>query len=491
MKVKRINSKIVIRIYFLLAILILQTTSACADQKIWSEKNKNSVPVVKTEDINKAKNGFVSLAKELNPTVVNIFTTQTVKFKGVYSDDMFKMLEEFMGRGNKGYIAPRQPMEQKMMALGSGFIINKNGYIVTNNHVIAEAEKIRVKMYDGKEYEAKVIGTDPESDTALIKINANKDLSFAPLGDSSKAEVGEWVIAIGNPVGQSNTVTAGIISAKGRLVPDVNAYNDFIQTDAAINPGNSGGPLININGEVIGINTAISRGVGGIPIEGMGFAIPINNVKQSIQQLANGEKISHKYGWLGVSLGEVTASIADSLKLGDVASGGALVTEVLPKTVNGPSDLSIMIKQADPSKSHVLKIFRDKKTLTMNVKLDEKAGSEIAKLSGKEEITKEKKQNIKTKSGVSVVTINTDAIKKYKLQDAKAGEGVYVTNVDDDSYASMAGVVAGDIILEVNKQKISSDKDFYKIFKEKGSNLLKIKRGNSIMVVAFSFTGTK
>jgi len=510
MKVKRTNSKILFGIYFLLVILVLQTTSACAADKIWSEKNKGTAAAVKSDDITKAKGAFVTLAKDLNPTVVNISTTQTIKMRGGYSDDMFHFFEEFMGRG-RGYNIPIPRAEQKVAALGSGVIVNKNGYIVTNNHVVKDADKIKIKLYDGKEYDAKIIGTDPDTDIALIKIDSKKDLAVAPLGDSSKTEVGEWVIAIGNPIGQSNTVTAGIVSAKGRLVPDVNAYNDFIQTDAAINPGNSGGPLINTNGEVIGINTAISRGINGIPIEGMGFAIPINNVKQAIQQLSNGGKISHKYGWLGVGLGELTPAVAESLKLKDSDTGGALVTDVVQKSpaqkagiktydvitefdgksVEGAADLSIMIKQADTSKTHIFKIFRDKKTITINLKLDEKAGSEIAKLAGKDEKEKDKKQNIEKKSGISVETITQNTIKEYKLNEAKPGEGVYVTSIDDDSYASMAGVIQGDIILEVNREKISSDKDFYKNFKEKGNNLLKIKRGNSIIVIAFSFTGNK
>ena len=241
----------------------------------------------------------------------------------------------------------------------------------------------------------------------------------------------------------------------------------------------------------------------------MGFAIPINNVKQAIQQLSNGGKISHKYGWLGVSLGELTPSVAESLKLKDLDTGGALVTDVVQKSpaqkagiktydvitdfddrsVEGPADLSVMIKQADTSKSHTLKIFRDKKIITINLKLDEKASSEIAKLAGKDE--KYSKQNTENKAGISVETITQNTIKEYKLNGVKPGEGVYVTGIDDNSYASMAGVVPGDIILEVNKEKISSDKDFYRTFKEKGSNLLKIKRGNSIIVVAFSFTGNK
>lgn len=501
MERKNSSVKTFVKFSLLTSILFLQTTSACTKETLWYEKNKIST-TVKSEDLTKAKNTFVGLAKELNPTVVNIFTSQTVKVNMGYSDDMFRMLEQFMG-GRRGFSVPNMPKEQKTMALGSGFLINKEGYIITNNHVVNGADKISVKLFDGKEYDAKVIGVDKETDIAVIKINAKKDLPFAYLGDSSKVEVGEWVIAIGNPIGQSNTVTAGIVSAKGRLVPEVNSYNDFIQTDAAINPGNSGGPLININGEVIGINTAISRSSGFVPIEGIGFAIPINNIKNNLEKLVKGQKISHKYGWLGVYMGELTPSIAESLGLGQDVDG-VVVNDVLKDTpastaglktydvitsfdgnpVKTPMDLTMMIRRAEIGKTYVLDIIRNKSAKKINVKLVEKENTDETSV---DDNSGNSNSYVDNKTGVQVKTITPELIKKYKLDGVEASEGVYVVSVDETSNMAMAGVVSGDIILEVNKKKISSDKDFYKNFKNKGSNILKIKRGNAVLVLAFTF----
>ncbi|MEI6092361.1 MAG: Do family serine endopeptidase [bacterium] len=501
MERKNNKLKTFVNLSLLGSILFLQTTSACAKENLWYEKNKGTT-TAKSEEITKAKNTFVGLAKELNPTVVNIFTSQTVKVNMGYSDDMFRMLDQFMG-GRRGLSMPNMPKEQKTMALGSGVLINKEGYIITNNHVVNAADKISVKLFDGKEYDAKVIGTDKETDIAVIKINAKKDLPFAYLGDSSKVEVGEWVIAIGNPIGQSNTVTAGIVSAKGRLVPEVNSYNDFIQTDAAINPGNSGGPLINIDGEVIGINTAITRGSGFVPIEGIGFAIPVNNIKSNLEKLVKGQKVSHKYAWLGVYMGELTPSIAESLGLKQ-DEDGVVVNDVVKNTpaakaglktydiittfdgnsVKTPMDLTMMIRRAEIGKTYALDIIRGKSHKKVNVKLVEKESTEEPSVEGKDTAPS---ADIDSKTGVDVKTITPDLIKKYKLDGVTASEGVYVVSVDAESNIAMAGVVNGDIILEVNQKKISSDKDFYKNFKNKGSNMLKIKRGNSIVVLAFTF----
>src|SRR5919197_206208 len=298
--------------------MMIGPSSAARAAPFWSETRPSQIPVVQAPN-------FADLAEQLKPAVVNISTTQVVKgqrrmaprtpFPSPFGErDPF---EEFFERffGGEG---PQREMRRR--SLGSGFIITKDGYIVTNNHVVENASDIKVSLSDKEEFDAKVIGRDPKTDLALIKIEAKKDLPTAPLGDSSKLRVGEWVIAIGNPFGLGHTVTAGIVSAKGRII-GAGPYDDFIQTDAPINPGNSGGPLFNMQGEMVGINTAIvSSG------QGIGFAIPINIAKPLIPQLEKTGKVTR--GYLGVSIQSIAPDLAKALKLED--RQGALVAEVVP-----------------------------------------------------------------------------------------------------------------------------------------------------------------
>jgi Do/DeqQ family serine protease len=497
-----------LKVLVLLSVFLIVAT--CSSEQLWQQRN-NGKSAVKSDDITKAKNVFVDLAKELNPAVVNIFTTHTIKQQaGLYEFDMFRMLEEMMGGrgGMPRQYTPRKPITRKATALGSGFLINKDGHIITNNHVIDGADKISVKLYNGIEYEAKVVGVDPETDIALIKINAKKTLPFAYLGDSSKSDVGEWVVAIGNPVGQSNTVTAGIISAKGRIVPDVNVYSDFIQTDAAINPGNSGGPLVNINGEVIGVNTAINRRMGAVPIEGIGFAIPIDNIKKILPQLAKGEKISHQQGWLGITMSGIDEAIIESLGVKNVERG-VIVTEVLKdspaekaglkpydiitafdgKPVSDPAEFSVMVRRAAPNKTYVVDLIRNKSNIKVNVKLSDRKNVDedvIAPLEGKQ---KEKKEKLESSMGMSVEDITNESVQRYGLRDVKPGEGVVVTDVDFNSGAAMAGIVAGDVIVELNRKPVKNANTFYKEIKEKSGNLFKIKRGNATIIIGINLRG--
>ncbi len=485
MKKERMKSRILS--FFVLPLVFLFSCNSNAD--LWHEKSsKPSDTAAKSAELTRTKVDFVELAKKLNPTVVNVFTTHIIKYqgrsRGMPNDDVFRMFEQFFGRQLE------MPRERKTSSLGSGFIINKDGYIITNNHVIDGADKISVKLFDGKEYSAKLIGFDEETDVAVIKIDAKKDLPFAYLGDSSATQVGEWAIAIGNPLGHSNTVTAGIVSAKGRLMPEVSFYNDFIQTDAAINPGNSGGPLVNVNGEVIGINTAINRlagtSFGAVPIEGIGFAIPINNVKTVLQSLVKGEKIIHKNSWLGVALSDINESLAKSLKLGDEDTG-AVVTEVMPNSpaskagvlvydvivgfdgneVKSSGELVLMIKRSVPGKQYNLDVIRDGKKKTIPVTLIEKKEEDRS-------TPKEKKaqEQAATKFGVQVKA-------------SEKGEGVLVTGIEQGSPAAYSGLMEGDLILEVNKQKTNTTTAFYNAL-NKDSNMFKIKRGEQTLVLAFS-----
>jgi serine protease Do len=270
---------------------------------------------------------FAELVKEARPSVVNISTVKVIKGGGEREpltpfgpQDPFR---DFFDR----FFKDQMPKEFKQQSLGTGFIIDKDGFILTNNHVVEKTDEIKVRLSDDKEYIAKIIGRDPKTDLALIKIEPENSLTPLPMGDSDKLEVGEWVIAIGNPFGLGNTVTAGIVSAKYRQI-GMGSYENFIQTDASINPGNSGGPLLNIKGEVIGINTAIFSRTGGSV--GIGFAIPVNMAKELLPQLKKGKVVR---GWLGVMIQTITPELKDKLDLKD--EKGALVADV---TSGGPAD---------------------------------------------------------------------------------------------------------------------------------------------------------
>jgi len=273
----------------------------------------------------------------MSPIVVNISTTKTFKMEGRSRSPRGNShpFERFFGEDDffRRFFEEMPERELKQRSLGSGFIISPDGYIFTNNHVVEKADKIKVKLSNGKEYDAAVKGRDPRTDIALIKINPEGSLPAAKIGDSDKLRVGDWVVAIGNPFGLDHTVTVGIVSAKGRVI-GAGPYDNFIQTDASINPGNSGGPLINLAGEVVGINTAIvAHG------QGIGFAIPVNMAKEILNDLKSKGKVTR--GWLGVSVQDITDDIAKGLKLKDQA--GALVTEVFE---GDPADKA-GIKQGD------------------------------------------------------------------------------------------------------------------------------------------------
>src|ERR1044071_4054648 len=326
---------------------------------------------------------FASLAKRVGPSVVNVATTQIRKTAqggpGPFDDD--DPMSQFWQRCFGGRI-PRGPQRQN--GLGSGFIIDRNGTILTNYHVVDGAQKISVTLSDGKSYDAKVIGKDQKTDIAVIKIDAGQDLPTVTLGDSDRLEVGEWVMAIGNPFGLDHTVTSGIVSAKGRQI-GAGPYDNFIQTDASINPGNSGGPLINLRGEVVGINTAIFSGSGGNI--GIGFAIPANLVKDLVPQLKEKGKIVR--GFVGVTIQKVTPELAESLGLkqaagalvSDVTKGGPadhagiksgdVITEFDHKEIKTSADLPLQVARIAPGKTVPMKVLRNNKEVTLNVPVGE------------------------------------------------------------------------------------------------------------------------
>ena len=427
---------------------------------------------------------FADLAERLKPSVVNIRTTKTITtgrqgtfrspfgegspFDQFFGDEFFR---RFFGD------IPRREFKQR--SLGSGFIISKDGYIFTNNHVVEKADTIIVKVSDEKEYEAKVVGRDKNTDIALLKIEPDNSLPIIRIGDSDKLRVGDWVIAIGNPFGLSQTVTAGIVSAKGRVI-GAGPYDDFIQTDASINPGNSGGPLFNMNGEVVGINTAIvAQG------QGIGFAIPINMAKAILDDLKEKGKVTR--GWLGVSVQDITDEIAEGLKLkekkgalvADVFEGdpadeagvksGDVIIRVNGKDVENTHELLKIIAGIKVGKSVDVVILREGKEKEVRIKIAERPERDKLALRSK---TSEH-------FGMTVQEITPEIAKHLGLPDTN---GVIVSEVKEGSAAGATGIRAEDIILQVNKVKIYEMEDYEKEMaraEKAGSVLLLIQRGGS------------
>jgi serine protease Do len=435
-----------------------------------------------------AKSGppdFVELAKKLKPAVVNIGTEKTVKPQrrlqrpfgnNPYGSDPF---QEFFDR----FFDDQMQQSYKQRSLGSGFVISDDGYILTNNHVIDGADEIRVKFEDGRELKGEVKGTDPKLDIALIKVTATDKLPVAELGDSDAIQVGEWVMAIGNPFGLAETVTAGIISAKGRVIGS-GPYDDFIQTDASINPGNSGGPLFNARGEVVGINTAIIAGG-----QGIGFAIPVNMAKSIIPQLREKGKVVR--GWLGVTIQPVTRELSQAFGLD--SEHGALVSEVMAdspaqkagfktgdvivefdgKAIKEMSDLPRFVAATESGKEVKVKVIRDRKAETLNATIDrlketEEPGGQIDS----------------TRLGMTVTELTKDLAASYRLKETA---GVLVTEVKPDGLAQSAGIQRGDLIREINSRQVATVAEYEKEIAavKKGETLrMLLRRGGSNRYVA-------
>ncbi|MFQ5916333.1 MAG: DegQ family serine endoprotease [Candidatus Binatia bacterium] len=416
---------------------------------------------------------FVSLAKRLTPMVVNISTTQSSGGGQQIFPSPFGEQDPFSEFWKRffGDPLPRGPFRQK--SLGSGFVINRDGFILTNNHVVENSEKIVVKLSDGREFQAEIIGRDAKTDIAVIKIDADNDLPTAPLGDSDRLEVGEWVLAIGNPFGLEHSVTSGIVSAKGRHI-GAGPYDNFIQTDASINPGNSGGPLMNLRGEVVGINTAIfSRGGGNI---GIGFAIPINLAKELLPQLKSKGKVTR--GWLGVVIQKVTPAIAESLGL-DKARGalvanvskdapadkagikvGDVIIEFDKRSIKESNDLPIIVARTPIGKKVPVKVLRDGKKLVLSVAIGELKEEEVfASVQGGGNL------------GLTVQKVTPQIAESLGLDRA---EGVVVTLVDSGSPGEDAGIRRGDVILEVDRKSIRNIEDYRK-------SIAKIKKGKGVL----------
>lgn len=447
--------------------------------------------------------GFADLAEKLLPAVVNISTTQVVKNQagqmpgfppGSPFDDFFE--EFFRNMPQQG-----QPRERKITSLGSGFIVDPSGYVVTNNHVIDEAEKITVILQDNTELEAKLIGRDTKVDLALLKVESSKPLPAVDLGDSDAVRVGDWVVAIGNPFGLGGTVTAGIVSARARHIGD-NAYGDYIQTDAAINRGNSGGPMFNLDGKVIGINTFIVSPSGGNV--GIGFAVPANLAKTVIHQLKTyGET---RRGWLGVSIQPMTQEIAESLGLekpegamvATVAAGspaekagiqaGDVILSFDGKTITQTNNLPKTVAETEIGKKVDVVLWRkgEKKTVSLAVgKLEEKQTE--GKTPSSPPVPSSSNSKAFDKLGISIEPIT--AYWMDRLQLAPNTQGLVITNVVVNSLADQKGLQTGDVILEVNQSKVNSLETFEKALKVaqetgKKSSLFRIQREGQVIYVA-------
>ena len=417
--------------------------------------------------------GFSKLAEKSMPSVVNISATTVVETRSQPFPFQFppgSPFEEFF----KDFDQNRGPQKRRSTALGSGFVIKDNGTVITNNHVIQNAEGIFVKFTDGKEYEAKLIGTDPVSDIAVLKIQSNKKFPAVKFADSDKAKVGDWVLAIGNPFGLGGTVTQGIISAINRDI-NMGRYDNFIQTDASINQGNSGGPLFNMDGEVLGINTAIFSNSGGSV--GIGFAIPANFAKNVIDQLIKyGET---KRGWLGVRIQTVSKEIADSLGLNETIGAlvtdvnknspadkaglqqGDIITEFNGQKVKTMRDLPRLVGEAEVGKPAKLKIWRKKRFITKTVVLGRL--EDTAEFKPKKIPTKSKEQTLKI-LGIDIRNINDDDAKnRSKLIDKS---GVIIKKIDPNGAMSLLAVRPGDAIVALQNTPIKNARDFEKKLKK-------------------------
>ena len=436
---------------------------------------------------------FSDIAEKNKLAVVNISTVTKAKRiprqfnqRGFQQGDPFNdLFNDFFERF---YGIPQRSMPKQ--SLGTGFIIDSKGYIITNNHVVENADEISVSLSDEREYKAKLVGTDPKTDIALIRIITKDKLPFVKLGDSEKLKVGEWVMAIGNPFGLNNTVTVGVVSAKGRVIGS-GPYDNYIQTDASINPGNSGGPLFNTQGEVIGINSAIFTGGAGAGNIGIGFAIPINMAKQIVNDLKENGRVTR--GYLGVMIQKVTKEIAEPL--GMLSPKGALVAEVVKnspaekagikrgdiivaingKTVKSVDELPRLVAKVKPGSKSRVTIFRHGKEIVKTVL--------IGKLDGEKKLSGAAGGRESDLLGLSVEEVTLDMAQKYGFD---TDEGVIVRDIDPEGNAARAGIRLGDIILEMNQKVVDSLETYNKILasiSKKKSVLLVIKRRGQVMFI--------
>ncbi|MCK5140052.1 MAG: DegQ family serine endoprotease [Thermodesulfovibrionia bacterium] len=441
------------------------------------------------ENIAGDSTAFSDIVKAVSPSVVNISTTKIIKRDSSPFSHFFDPFNDF-------FESFRIPKKWKERSLGSGVVVSSDGYIITNNHVIERADEIKVILYDKQEYKGKIIGKDPKTDVAVIKISA-KDLPAVKWGDSDGLQVGEFVLAFGNSYGFSHTVTMGIVSAVGRANVGIADYEDFIQTDAAINPGNSGGPLVNIKGELIGINTAIFSRTGGS--QGIGFAIPSNMVELVMKQLVKEGKVTR--GWLGITIQSVTPELAKEFGLkngkgalvSDVFSGspaekagikrGDVILQIKGRTVRDSESLRNIVAQTEAGSRIKLKIIRDNKPVSLTATIAEYP-EDLSKAS-----VRQPEQRLEEKNylaGFTVIDITMEIAKQLGL--SRGEKGVVIVKVEPYSAADESGLKKGDVIQELNKKRVTNLRDFNNItshIKEGDAVLLYVNRGERKFYITF------
>jgi len=427
-----------------------------------------------------APGSFSQLAKKASPSVVNISTLKVIKGRGraplpFGPNDPFR---DFFER----FFRDRIPRDFTQQSLGTGFIIDEDGFILTNNHVVEKTDEIKVTLADKREFTAKIIGRDPKTDLALIRIEPDSPLKPLPLGDSDKLEVGDWVLAIGNPFGLGNTVTAGIVSAKYRQI-GAGSYDNFIQTDASINPGNSGGPLLNTAGEVIGINTAIfSRSGGSV---GIGFAIPVNMAKDLLPQLKKGRVVR---GWLGVMIQRITPDLKNKLHLkdekgalvGDVPAGGPadkagikrgdVIVSFDGKEIKEVKDLPYMVASTPVGKNVKVELVRKGRKRSLQVKVGE------LKEEGESQAVSKAEPNL----GLTVKEITPELARNFGLSETS---GLVVVQVENNTAAAKAGLRPGDIIIEIDQVPIKDLEEYH-------SKIQDYKKGDTVLFLVKRRGGT-
>ena len=431
------------------------------------------------KDMLATQQAFINLVKEVTPSVVNISTISKKKIVRPMLE-FSPFFDEFFG-GNM----PRGPQFKRDKSLGSGFILNREGYIVTNDHVVRDAESIQVKLSNDKVYNARIVGSDQKTDLAVIKIDAKEPLQTpAVLGDSDKLQVGQWAIAIGNPFGLDRTVTVGVISATGRSGMGIETYEDFIQTDASINPGNSGGPLLNIYGEVVGINTAIVAAG-----QGIGFAIPVNMAKNVVSQLLQKGKVSR--GWLGVSIQPVTSALAESFGLkkatgaliSDVMAGspaakggikqGDVITRFDGKEIRDSKQLQLVVAGVPANKQVSIELVREGRPLTLTVTIGNADNASAA--ANRSEATP-----VGNWLGLTV--------EEVPQNQRGRNVGVLVTDVEQGSAAAEGGIMPGDIIQAINQRRVGNLGEYSAVMQQAqkhGAVAFLVRRGNTSLYFAF------
>lgn len=437
-----------------------------------------------------APNPIVAIVKQASPAVVNIdVETKARRSVSPFPFDDDPIFRRFFGDAFKDFTRS-VPMKGR----GSGFIVTKDGQILTNNHVVDGVDKITVTLSDGKVYPAKVLGKDPTYDLAVIKIEPAKDLPVLELADSNQVEVGEWVVAIGNPYGFEQTVTAGVISAKNRSVHAQDVHFDgFLQTDAAINPGNSGGPLLNMDGKVVGINTAI------IPYaQGIGFAIPVNMAKEVMGDLVSFGKV--KRGWLGVSIQDVTSEIAEAygvkdkggVIIGDVFSDSAaekagvkrgdVVLELNGEKVKDTKWFVQKVRALSPGSTVTLQVVREGKKQSLKVKLDERPNSADGREEPKRRSGKDRGSDVLDDLGLEVAQLTPGLRRQYHLD--SRSEGLIVVDVKGGSPANRAGLRQGDLLRQVNGRTVRNQEDLERTLRKDRPVVLMIEREGSTFIVS-------